>query len=100
MLLKAKIFVHLSGYEQADICSSLWRRCWELGALTLHTCVVGYCSTGSQQFCFVTVEEEGLQSFWYLRSLISLHISGVVRGVLREREQLHSHISLTVPPNY
>lgn len=31
---------------------------------------------------------------------LSLHISGVVRGVLREREQLHSHISLTVPLNY
>lgn len=30
----------------------------------------------------------------------SLHISAVLRGVLREQEQLHSHIPLIVPLNY
>lgn len=32
---------------QADICSHLQGRCWELGFLTPHTCAVGYCRAGS-----------------------------------------------------
>jgi len=44
---------------QADICFYLWERCWELGFLTLHTCVAGYCLAGLQHFCFVILEEDG-----------------------------------------
>lgn len=58
--------------------------------------------SGRQHFCAVIVGEEGEQG----KAFVACSLSSLVVhlcscwGVLREREQLHSHISLTVPPNY
>lgn len=71
---------------QADICWYLWRRCWELGFLTLNTCVAGHLITRLAAFLLCDLGGRRLAEQRQLLlpevSNRSSHIPVVVMGVL------------------